>query len=324
MKKLKLVKNFLTNRPLFCSWQVTYCCNFKCNFCDYWKIKPNPKDELSLENIEIASKKLARIGSLIISVAGGEPLLRNDLPEIIKILSKDHFPVITTNGFLVKEDIAKKLFKNGLLGVSVSIDYNDSKTHDQMRGVSGAFDNAIKALEIFSRQRTNKNQHVNILSVLKDDNLQHTEELIKLAQKYSASFMTQPYCSLKTGRGIFDKNQDFMPSRKLLELKKKYKNFKSSYNFLSLFDKYIERGIPNCRAGVSFFNIDNYGNIAKCVEDMGNPIGNILTIPTKKIVPLLKDKNKTNTCQNCWYNCRGETELLYTFKGFCEGVLKLF
>ena len=47
-KKLKLVKSYIFKRPLFCSWQVTYRCNFKCNFCDYWRSKIDPSKEIVL------------------------------------------------------------------------------------------------------------------------------------------------------------------------------------------------------------------------------------------------------------------------------------
>ena len=93
--------------------------------------------EQSIEQFETGAKKLAKWGSLLISLAGGEPLLRDDIVEIVKVIGQWHFPFITTNGYLVDEKLARNLFSAGLWGVSISIDYADAERHDRARGVKG-------------------------------------------------------------------------------------------------------------------------------------------------------------------------------------------
>jgi MoaA/NifB/PqqE/SkfB family radical SAM enzyme len=102
----------------------------------------------------------------------------------------------------------------------------------------------------------------------------------------------------------------------LLALKRRYRNFVSSRNFLSSFDRFYEgKGIAGCKAGRAFFNVDNFMNVQKCVEFRPEPVGNLRTLNAQEMVRLLRNEHWRNHCQACWYNCRGEIESLYTLGG---------
>ena len=121
-----LAYNLLAKRMIHCNLQVTYRCNFKCQICDFWKAECDKTDELSLEDIRLIGGKLNRLGTLIISLAGGEPLMREDLAQIIKILNRaNHFPILITNGWLVDDSRAREIQQAGLQEISVSVDYAD-------------------------------------------------------------------------------------------------------------------------------------------------------------------------------------------------------
>lgn len=311
-KKFKLVRGYLRGYPVWCTWQVTYRCNFRCSFCHYWKEELD-REEMGLEEFEAGAKKLGKLGSLMISLAGGEPLLRPDLAQIIAILSRDHFPMLTTNGWLVTRRLAKALFSAGLWGASVSLDYADPEKHDAQRGREGAFQQAVQALKFLSQARMKRYQRVNLMATLNHDNLEDMEKLIQLAAEHDACFMVQPYSVLKTG------DPAFLPragvSQHLLKLKEKYKNFLSHPLFLKKFDQCFNGGVPGCASGRAFFNIDNFGRVAKCVEFRQNPVGNIKDKPMEDLFARLRLEYGRNHCQGCWYNCRGEIEALYTTRG---------
>jgi MoaA/NifB/PqqE/SkfB family radical SAM enzyme len=318
-KSFDLASSYVSKRPLYCSWQVTYRCNFQCSFCGYWKMRTRAEDELSVSEFALGSRKLARMGPMFISLAGGEPLIRRDLPEIISAVSAHHFPFITTNGWLVTPERARRLFRSGLMGAVVSLDFADEKKHDENRGKKGAFKRAIAAVEHFVEARINKLQKVNITAVLLKENVDETEKLIILARKLGAEFTLQPYAHIKTdgqdGAGITDHTITRDVSDHLLKLKRKYPNFKSSREYLRRYDDFLGEGIDGCQAGRLFFNIDHRGEIAKCVEDMKNPVGNIRTIGIDQLGKALLRKQRENKCKACWYGCRGEVECFYTWNG---------
>ncbi len=183
-KKVRFFKAYMTGKPVWVTWQVTYNCKYACSFCDYWQNDFKPGEENSLEDFRIGSKKLAELGSMIISMAGGEPLLRPDLHEIVAILAEDHFPYFTTSGSGMTPKRARQLWEHGLWGATVSIDYADPERHARSRGIKYAFERAITAIEQLLETRTHPSfQRVQIMSVLTDDNLDEMPGLAELAEK---------------------------------------------------------------------------------------------------------------------------------------------
>jgi MoaA/NifB/PqqE/SkfB family radical SAM enzyme len=143
-KKARLLKARLRGYPVWVSWQVTYACNFRCLGCQYWKEDVNFSREAraresSPEDFRIGAARLGELGSLLINLAGGEPFLRPDLPEVISAVAEQHFPMLTTNGWLVTEENARAVWEAGLWGASVSLDFNDDASHDQQRGTIDGF-----------------------------------------------------------------------------------------------------------------------------------------------------------------------------------------
>ena len=266
--------------------------------------------EPSVADYATGAKKLASFGSMLISLAGGEPLLRDDLAEIARAVAEFHLPFVTTNGWLVTERVARDLMEAGIWGVSVSIDYADPARHDKARGKDGAWEQAWRAVEMFSAARKYDYQRVNVMSVLLDDNLEDLERISEMAAAREAYFMVQPYGHLKTGSHKFEHNNGSVSPR-LLQMWRKHRNFLSNPQYLGQFDRFMNGGVPDCRAGRAFFNIDSTGDIAICVENRHRPIANLLRDSQHRIRDRLRTYSRNNPCTSCWYNCRGEIESLY-------------
>ncbi len=282
-------------------------------------MKTKKEEELSVSEFALGARKLRKLGPMFISLAGGEPLIRKDLPEIVSVVSSYHFPFITTNGWLATPDMAKRLFQSGLMGAVVSLDFADEKRHDENRGKEGASKKAVAAVKYFVEARTDKIQKVNVTAVLLKENVDEIEKLIILAGKLGAEFTLQPYANIKTDghdeEGISDHTITREVSDHLLKLKRRYPHFKSSMEYLRRYDDFFREGIDGCQAGRLFFNIDQKGYIAKCVEDMQNPVGNVKTIGIDELKNALLQKQRENRCKACWYGCRGEVECFYTWNG---------
>jgi MoaA/NifB/PqqE/SkfB family radical SAM enzyme len=270
-KKWRLFRTWSSRYPVWCAWQVTYRCNFRCGFCQYWKDPAGQLPEQTLEQIREGSRKLAGMGTLMISIGGGEPTLRDDLAEVVAAIAEYHFPFLTTNGYRVTPKLAGELFEAGLWGASISLDHADPAQHDRGRGVKDAYDRAVKALDCFAGARRYAWQRVNLMCVLMHDNLDDIERLIQLAAEHDAYFMVQPYCTRKTGSEAFVCKSSEI-GRRLVDLRRRYANFLSNPVFLSRFDEAIGRGVGGCKAGLAFFNIDSRGDVAICVERRGSPV----------------------------------------------------
>lgn len=88
--------------PVYVILYLTSSCNFRCPMCFYLdEINDSSKEELSLPELEKLARSLGRLAQL--SLTGGEPFLRKDIPEIVTLFSKHNrvsFVTIPTNGWM--------------------------------------------------------------------------------------------------------------------------------------------------------------------------------------------------------------------------------
>ena len=297
IKRLRFVWAFITHGLIHTNLQILYQCNFKCKICDFWKI-PDFSSAITAEQIEIVSKKLHKIAPQIVSIGGGEPLLHKEIVLIVKHLAKYHFPVMISNGWYITPELARTLFEAGIYEISVSVDYADPRKHDEMRGKEGAFDRAINALQILQDNRKYSFQRVHMISVVMEDNIGDIEKLILLCRSMGITYLVSLYSDsrgAKTSRLVSQK-----VSRHLLALKKKYKEFVSLYGYVAQFSESVQRGgIGPCYTGKNLCNIDYNGNVALCIDDLENPVGNILADDAMEIKKRLVKRFENNTCRAC-------------------------
>jgi len=118
---------------------ITDVCNFKCGYClpnGYQKDKSDNRKFLSSEEIERLAKGLSELGVCKIRLTGGEPTVRKDFFDIVKILKNKtgiKKTVITTNGYRL-DKIANQIAESGLDGINVSIDSLNRETFKNITG----------------------------------------------------------------------------------------------------------------------------------------------------------------------------------------------
>lgn len=127
-------------------WNMGRRCNLKCVHCYAQSKDIEYEDELTTEQGKALIDDLAEFGSPVILFSGGEPTMRKDLPELAEYAkSKGMRAVISTNGTLIDEEMAKVLKNIGLSYVGISLD-GIRETNDRFRGMPGAFDAAMDGL----------------------------------------------------------------------------------------------------------------------------------------------------------------------------------
>lgn len=127
-------------------WNMSRRCNLKCIHCYSSSQNRLYSDELTTEEAKVMIADLAAFGTPVLLFSGGEPVMRPDLPELAQFaVDQGIRAVISTNGTLITQEKAKDFHEIGLSYVGVSLDGIEA-THDRFRGVSGAFDAAIKGI----------------------------------------------------------------------------------------------------------------------------------------------------------------------------------
>ncbi len=165
MKKINIAKSFFSKYPPYLIFFVTARCNSQCKMCFYWKNIETQRErkELTIEEIKKIAKSYKKLTYLTIS--GGEPSLRKDLPEIVESFynsNKVPFITITTNGLMpsiITNHIKRMLetCKKAFFTIPLSLD-GIEEDHDKIRGVEGSFK---KTLETYKSLRELKSEFNN-------------------------------------------------------------------------------------------------------------------------------------------------------------------
>lgn len=160
-------------------WNITRRCNLKCVHCYAHAKDLSFKNELSTKEGKILLDDLAQFGVPVILFSGGEPTIRKDLPELAAYaVSKGMRAVISTNGTLISQKMARTLKDIGLSYVGISIDGME-EINDRFRGVKGAFNAALQGIKNckdagikvglrFTINKFNVNEIPNIFKLLED------------------------------------------------------------------------------------------------------------------------------------------------------------
>ena len=136
---MNILKDNFGRRFPYIRLSISDVCNFKCGYClpDGYKInKADNRTFINTQEIGRLAKALSELGVSKIRLTGGEPTIRKDYLEIIKIIKKNSGikkTVITTNGYKLNK-IAKNLKDSGLDGINISIDSLNSKTFKKITG----------------------------------------------------------------------------------------------------------------------------------------------------------------------------------------------
>lgn len=162
---------------------VTYWCNSRCIMCDIWKMKP--KNEWLPEDLRVLPSTFRDI-----NISGGEPFLRADLVEIIRVV-KEQCPkariVISSNGFLpdlIEQRMKEILTIDPEIGVGISID-GFGEMHEKVRRIPHAFEKSMATLhKLKNLGMTN----LRIGFTIVDENVHDVMKMYRVAQEISVDF----------------------------------------------------------------------------------------------------------------------------------------
>lgn len=120
---------------------LTYRCQLNCAHCLTKPLIDQTRPEMTADQAVRAIADLTALGAVFINLTGGEPLLREDLFDIIARAARDRSVLITlaSNALLLDEVVARRLAGVGVAIVTMSLDGPDAATHDASRGQPGAF-----------------------------------------------------------------------------------------------------------------------------------------------------------------------------------------
>jgi heme b synthase len=130
------------------AWEVTRRCNLNCIHCRAAARREPYPGELSRAEALGLIDEMASLGNPLVILTGGEPLLREDIFDLIRHgTGRGLRMVIAPNGTLIDRTTAGRLKEAGIQRVSISLDGPTAIRHDQIRQVPGAFEGALRGIE---------------------------------------------------------------------------------------------------------------------------------------------------------------------------------
>ncbi|WP_440954349.1 heme b synthase [Methanosarcina sp. Mfa9] len=183
--------------PRLIAWELTAGCNLSCVHCRGSSTSEVPAGELTTEEAKHFIDEVAEFGKPILILSGGEPLTRPDVFEIARYGTDSGFRVVlATNGTLLTPEIVDKLKEAGVQRVSISLDGANAKTHDEFRGVPGAFDRALAGIAILREGGL----PFQINTTVSKRNLEEVPDTYELAKELGAAAY-HVFFLVPTGRG---------------------------------------------------------------------------------------------------------------------------
>jgi len=122
---------------------LTARCPFTCPHCSY---AHRTGAEMSPPQMLDVVAQIKAIGTCTLGLTGGEPLLRDDLEDLIAAAGPEMATIVFTTGWHLDAARARRLAKAGVTCVTVGLESADAETHDRVRGQDGSFDQARRAV----------------------------------------------------------------------------------------------------------------------------------------------------------------------------------
>jgi MoaA/NifB/PqqE/SkfB family radical SAM enzyme len=248
-----------TDHPLLAHIIPIRRCNLACEYCNEFDDFSKP---VPLETMFRRIDKLGELGTSVVTISGGEPLLHPELDEVIRRIRRDGMVAgLITNGYLLVAERIQRLNKAGLEWLQISIDNvnPDDVSNKSLKVLD-------KKLELLAEQA---DFHVNINSVV-GGGVRNPQDALTIGRRAMALGFSSTIGIIHDGDGqvqpLTEDERAVYQEMKSME--------KRSFTRINAFQDNISQGRPNqwrCRAGARYLYICEDGLVHYCSQQRGYP-----------------------------------------------------
>lgn len=281
---------------------------------------------MTTEEIKVGLDILQELGVVEIVFSGGNPLLREDIEEILAYASKNFITTIYDNGSMALKKMDALRYADF---VTISLDALDPDKNDYIKGVPGAWKNAMEALI-----RLNEKDLVSVASVtISQMNIDEIADITRhfvncgIPVVYSLYSYDNPIEEKSFGIGRRSSEFDFTDKNSLVRLCDELKKLKKESTRIFITERALSairelffnnRRVWKCKALRKFLVIDQYGRVAGC--HLKQPVASIFELPKlwngQEFDWLRK---RYQNCKDCTYLCY----LFYSLHSSATGTLEM-
>ena len=260
-------------------------CNLACTYCNEFDDVSKPVD---IDEMRRRIGELGRLGTSVITISGGEPLLHPELDEVIRAIRQTGaIAGMITNGYLLMPDRIERLNKAGLDHMQISI---DNVMPDEVSKKS------LKVLDAKLRMLAeHADFHVNINSVV-GGGISHPEDALVISKRALELGFSSTIGIIHDGSGQLKP----LGERERTVWDAVRKLTRRSYSRFNHFQEAIANGLPNdwrCRAGSRYLYVCENGLVHYCSQQRGYPAKPVAEYTTEDV------KREFLTEKSCAPNC---------------------
>ncbi len=319
--------------PILGTLITNYRCNYDCVMCDL-KLRDRELRSRGLVEFDTAQMKgilddFAALGISGVGFTGGEPLIRKDIFELLAYTKGlGMISHLNTNGSLVNDRVIEQIIEAKVDSVNVSLDGARAETHDQIRGVEGAFALAVEAVRRIAEVRGGKKgalPRLKTVTVLQESNVDEVRDIVALATSLGVDCVEfiprQPFRMdaerQPAGEGLFLQKMDEVTAY-LLARHKGLVKIENSPGQLRGIGRWLkDMASPlRCYAAYNSYTVDCFGEIYPCLPwaNWRKAVGNMRETGLREFwysSSYNRIRQETSACRKCYLNCQVELNLLF-------------
>ncbi len=291
--------NWLAERPIVISFEVTDACTCFCRHCDHGGARDTSRDMKPADY----RRYMEILRPCVVQVSGGEPLMRKDLQEVVRNIKSDNglpFIILVSNWSLMTKERYVGLREAGVDEFCVSLDFPDER-HDDFRRYKGLFkhlDEVIPACAALGYDDILMNTCITAA------NVSEINACADKAREWGVNINFSAYSPRRTGCRDY-----FLTSPKQLEILHaelgRIRARMNDNNWITTTDttleatkRYFETGAaPNCKSGLRWLVVTSDGYLQPCSMQF-------VKYPVHEQARMVRDFTRNNQCGECYVSIR--------------------
>lgn len=280
---------------------LSYKCNMHCKHCFVNRYVEN---DVFYNNYKEILDKLYEKGLCVLFYTYGEPLLSEHFFEVAQYAAQKHLcQILMTNGYYISDNsVVKRIRSVGIKQILISIDSADKAKHDTNRGKEGAWEHAMRAIELAKQQDV----IVGIACTITNENYHEIEEIYSIALKKNVDIVSFLRCREDGVLEVLDDIEEYVSQIGNLILRSTHDGIKVMFHDVELIpmlkDLYTQKLLPEeafnsyvamcqCTKATNI-NIAPNGDVYSCDFSL-YPIGNC---KQESLDTILLRKDPTCSC----------------------------
>jgi MoaA/NifB/PqqE/SkfB family radical SAM enzyme/ubiquinone/menaquinone biosynthesis C-methylase UbiE len=244
-------------------YSVTLAATNRCGYnCWHCYNAGRSQTDIPLDAMRRLASDLQELGACVVTLTGGEPLLRKDLEEIVGFFDSRSCLILGSTGAGLTPKRAKAFHERGLFAVGISLDSADEAEHDRLRGKKGAFRAALQALRVAAENGL----YPYIVSIATREFLQR-DRFMSFLEFARACGALEVHLLEPCAIGRLAEHKEAVLSKAEQKLIFKYQNEIAERDDLPILSSFAYLESPDafgCGAGLTHLYIDGSGEVCPC------------------------------------------------------------